>query len=55
MTIEEAIQKISDLWDYSIIKCWPQNEQNALKFAMNFMKKHKDDDEGHDYSSDYIS
>ena len=43
MTIDEAIQEIKDLWDYSVIKCWPLNEQEALKFAADFMEKHKDD------------
>lgn len=45
MTKEQALKELRELWDYSVIKCWPQNEQEALKFAVDFIEKHKDDDD----------
>ena len=50
MTIDEAIETIEALAEYSGWKNWPQNEQDALKYAANFMRGHKKDDDGYDYS-----
>jgi hypothetical protein len=43
MTKEQALQELRELWEYSELKCWPQKEQEALKFAVDFIEKHKDD------------